>query len=63
MLKCSVELSDKVQTTLHKPIPTSKVGRDFYYQNSISKKSSIFYNFIYDNIFAFMYLFDTIRHH
>jgi len=63
MLKCSEELSDKVQTSLHKAIPTSKVGRDFYYQNSISKKSKIFYNFIYDNIFAFMYLFDTIRHH
>ena len=34
LLICSEAQPDKAQTTLHKPIPTSKVGRDFYYQNS-----------------------------
>ena len=33
---------------------------DFYYPISISKKSSIFYDFISNNIFAHLLLFDII---
>ena len=32
----------------------------FYYAFSISKKSKIFYNFIFNNIFAFVLLFDIL---